>query len=162
MRTVRKVTSFQKKIGEARSISFPLRRKKRREELKSLTFKDTPRPNVTSPDTVRWSSSIRSGIVANLLRNSFTLAKWLSPSFTRGVEGNIRCGDMTREPWDRLYRLDMTRSRSEVFLTGKNRLRGTFTPIPPSKHFMAAPTAVSSCITFRPSPAIINNNNMYL
>ncbi len=62
----------------------------------------------------------------------------------------------------------MTSSRSDVFLTGKNRLRGTFNPIveiqvkisytgskkiviklkykpiDPSKHFIAAPTAVSS------------------
>jgi len=36
------------------------------------TFNETSRPNVTSPDTVKWSSSMRSGIVANRDRNSFT------------------------------------------------------------------------------------------
>lgn len=57
-----------------------------------------------------------------------TLAKWLSPSLTRGVVGNIRWGLMTSEPWSRLYRLLITSIKSDVFFTGKNRLLGTFIP----------------------------------
>ena len=67
-----------------------------------------------------------------------------------------------RLPWSRLYRLDMTSSRSLVFFTGKNlEIRiyfykcilqinslyldlGTFIPEALSKHFIAAPTAVSN------------------
>ena len=71
-----------------------------------------------------------------------------------------------REPWSSVYRLDMTSSRSLVFFTGKNlelkrRISkhnklvesmiiklyldlGTFIPEASSKHFIAAPTAVSS------------------
>ena len=36
---------------------------------------------------------------------------------------------MLREPALREYRLDMTSKRSEVFFTGKNRVRGTFMPV---------------------------------
>ena len=36
------------------------------------TFKDTPLPNVTSPDTVKWSSSIKSGMVSKRFKKSFT------------------------------------------------------------------------------------------
>uniref|UniRef100_A0A182KHV3 Uncharacterized protein n=1 Tax=Anopheles christyi TaxID=43041 RepID=A0A182KHV3_9DIPT len=67
----------------------------------------------------------------------------------------MRCGDITSEPYFRLYRLDMTSSRSDVFFTGKNRDRGTLIPIPPSKHFMAAPTAVSSWITRMPLSSVL-------
>lgn len=83
-------------------------------------------------------------------KNCLTLLKWLSPSLTNGVVGNIRCGDITNEPPLRLYKFDMTNNKSEVFLTGKNRDRGTFTPMAPSKHFIAAPTAVSNWITRNP------------
>lgn len=115
-----------------------------------LTLSETPRPKVTSPDTVKWSSSIRSGMLANRAKNSLTLLKWLSPNFTNGVVGNIRCGDIISEPPFRLYRFDITSNKSDVFLTGKNRERGTLIPMQPSKHFIAAPTAVSSWITRSP------------
>ena len=49
-----------------------------------------------------------------------------------------------------MNRLDITTSRSEVFLTGRNLLRGTLTPMAPLKFFIAAPAAVSSCITLIP------------
>ena len=42
------------------------------------------------------------------------------------------------------YKFDMIKSKSEVFLTGKNRARGTLIPLHFSKHFIAAPTAVSN------------------
>lgn len=57
-----------------------------------------------------------------------TLEKWLSPSLTRGVVGNMRWGLMTKEPWSRLYRLLITSIKSDVFFTGRNRLLGTFIP----------------------------------
>lgn len=57
---------------------------------------------------------------------------------------------MVSEPAFRLYRLDMTSSRSEVVFTGKKRLRGTLMPSEFSKLLTAAPTAVSSWITFKP------------
>ena len=49
-----------------------------------------------------------------------------------------------------MNRLDMTTKRSEVFLTGRNLLRGTLIPTAPLKFLMAAPAAVSSCITLVP------------
>lgn len=119
------------------------------------TRSETPRPNVTSPDTVKWSNSIRSGTLANRAKNSFTLLKWLSPNFTNGVVGNIRCGDITNEPPFKLYKFDMTNSKSDDFLTGKNLDRGTLMPMQPSKHFMAAPTAVSSWITRKPVSIVL-------
>lgn len=78
-----------------------------------------------------------------------TLVKEL-PSLTCGVVGNSLFLLMVRDPASRLYRLDMTSSRSEVVLTGRKRLRGTLMPRALSKLLMAAPTAVSSWITFRP------------
>ena len=42
------------------------------------------------------------------------------------------------------YKFDMIKSKSEVFLTGKNRARGTLIPLHFSTHFIAAPTAVSN------------------
>lgn len=90
-----------------------------------------------------------------LPRNSFTLAKWLSPSLTSGVVGNIRCGDMHSEPPFNEYKFDMTSRRSEVFLTGKKRDRGTLMPMEPSKHFMAAPTAVSSWMIRTPVSKVL-------
>lgn len=80
-------------------------------------------------------------------RNCLTLLKWLSPNLTSGVVGNILCGDIIKLPPFKLYKFDMTNSRSDVFFTGKKRDRGTLMPMAPSKHFMAAPTAVSSWIT---------------
>lgn len=38
--------------------------------LRLLTFRETFFPKVTSPDTVRWSSSSMSGMLSNLDRNS--------------------------------------------------------------------------------------------
>lgn len=40
--------------------------------VKKLTFNDTSFPNMTSPETVRWSNSNRSGMFANLIKNSLT------------------------------------------------------------------------------------------
>ena len=45
-----------------------------------------------------------------------------------GTEGNWRSGLMRRQPWFISYRLDITSSRSEHFLTGRKRLRGTLIP----------------------------------
>jgi hypothetical protein len=60
-----------------------------------------------------------------------TFEKWLSPNLTRGVVGNIRWGLITSDPFLRLYKLLITSSRSDVFLTGRNRLRGTLIPAIP-------------------------------
>lgn len=79
----------------------------------------------------------------------FTFVKEL-PSLTRGTVGNSRFSLMVKEPALRLYRLDITSRRSEVVLTGRKRLRGTFIPREFSKLLIAAPTAVSSWITFNP------------
>lgn len=38
----------------------------------TVPFRVTPFPKVTSPDTVRWSNSNKSGIAGNLVRNSLT------------------------------------------------------------------------------------------
>lgn len=78
-----------------------------------------------------------------------TLVKEL-PSLMCGVVGNSLFWLMVSEPASRLYRLDITSSRSEVVFTGRKRLRGTFTPMALLKLLMAAPTAVSSWITFKP------------
>lgn len=60
-----------------------------------------------------------------------TFEKWLSPNLTRGVVGNILWGLITSDPFLRLYKLLITSSRSDVFLTGRNRLRGTLMPAMP-------------------------------
>ena len=57
---------------------------------------------------------------------------------------------MLSEPDLRSYKLDMTSIKSEVFLTGKKRERGTLMPIAFWKFLMAAPEAVSNWITFVP------------
>ena len=46
---------------------------------------------MTSPDTVRWSSSSMSGMEPNLARKADTFLKCVSPSLTSGVAGNILC-----------------------------------------------------------------------
>ena len=48
-------------------------------------------PKVTSPETVRWSSSRMSGMEPNLERKADTFLKCVSPSLTSGVAGNILC-----------------------------------------------------------------------
>lgn len=78
-----------------------------------------------------------------------TLVKEL-PSLTCGVVGNSLFLLMVSDPASRLYRLDITSSRSDDVFTGRKRLRGTFTPMAFLKLLMAAPTAVSSWMTFRP------------
>ena len=50
-----------------------------------------------------------------------TFLKCSSPSLTSGVVLNWRWVDIMSEPDFSSYRLDMTRSRSDVFLTGKKR-----------------------------------------
>jgi len=70
-----------------------------------------------------------SGIVAKRDKNDLTLAKSLSPSFTNGVVGNILKGLIDNDPLRIWYKLLITNKRSEVFFTGKKRLRGTFIPI---------------------------------
>ncbi|KAF0769422.1 hypothetical protein FWK35_00000856, partial [Aphis craccivora] len=85
-----------------------------------------------------------SGIVAKRDKKSFTFAKSLSPSLTKGVVGNILNGLIDNDPFFMWYKLLITNRRSDVFLTGKKRLLGTFIPRPPLNDFIAAPTAVSS------------------
>lgn len=162
----------------------------------------TSLPNQTSPETVKWSNSSKSGIPWNRLRNSFTLSK-LFPSFTSwkvkyyrenmagmnilrfsntfyvmlslvyiiatldsqyssmiywydniksraiiklcgqkcellcqlvvwqfltGVVGKERRLDSVKLPFSISYKFDMSNNRSEVFLTGKKRERGTTIP----------------------------------
>ena len=58
-----------------------------------------------------------------------TFVKSGSPSLTRGMEGKVRSGFMISVPFWRVKRLDMTTRRSEVFFTGRKRLRGTLTPV---------------------------------
>merc|ERR1740124_922233 len=94
----------------------------------TVPLKLTPFPKVTSPDTVRWSSSSRSGMEPNLDRKSDVILKYLLPSLTRGVDGNILFGDIISAPWFRVYRLDITSNKSLVFFTGRNLDRGTFKP----------------------------------
>ena len=54
-----------------------------------------------------------------------TFLKFWSPSLTRGVDPNILSGDIVRYPFCMAYRLDMIRSRSEHFFTGRKRDLGT-------------------------------------
>ena len=58
-----------------------------------------------------------------------TFVKSGSPSLTRGMEGKVRSGFMISVPFCKVKRLDMTTRRSEVFFTGRKRLRGTLTPV---------------------------------
>ena len=93
---------------------------------------------------------------------------WLEGLFQLYKMLRLTLGDMTRLPCCSVYRLDITISRSLVCFTGRNlqckiitfliRTKftnisessttdlalGTLTPDALSKHFMAAPTAVSS------------------
>ena len=85
----------------------------------------------------------------------FTFLKLSSPSLIRGVVWNILSGDIVREPLVRVYKLLMIRKRSEVFFTGKNLDLGTFIPRTFSKHFIAAPTAVSSWMTLTPPSRVL-------
>lgn len=133
--------------------------------MMTVPLRETSLPNVTSPDTVKWSNSKISGTVANLVRNwwtcekqefslkihfifnsqgwcnnnrrkliffyysiKLTLEKWLSPNLINGVVGNIRLALITKEPLLNVYKLLITKNRSEVFFTGKNLLRGTRIP----------------------------------
>lgn len=82
-----------------------------------------------------------------------TLVKEL-PSLTCGVVGNSRLSLMVSEPASRLYRLDITSSRSDDVFTGRKRLRGTFTPMALLKLLMAEPTAVSSWMMFKPPSSV--------
>lgn len=104
----------------------------------TVPFNVTSRPNQTFPLTVRWSSSRISGIPWKRLRNSLTLSNWL-PSLTRGVVGKDRRLLNVSVPFSISYRLDMRRSKSEVFLTGRKRDRGTLMPQAPLKFLIAAP-----------------------
>jgi len=56
-----------------------------------------PRPNETSPEMVKWSSSSSEGIVLNRFWNAATFLN-ASPSLMTGVERNMRSGFMTRAP----------------------------------------------------------------
>ena len=57
-----------------------------------------------------------------------TFEKCISPNFTSGRVGILRAGFLTKVPSFSLNKLDITTSKSDVFLTGRNRLRGTLTP----------------------------------
>jgi len=61
-----------------------------------------------------------------------------------------------RDPLCNLYKLFIISIRSEVFFTGKNLLHGTFISILPSNDFIAAPTAVSSYIIFKPLVKVLS------
>uniref|UniRef100_A0A1I8FCU9 Nuclear receptor domain-containing protein n=1 Tax=Macrostomum lignano TaxID=282301 RepID=A0A1I8FCU9_9PLAT len=108
-----------------------------------LTLSTTALPKVTSPETVRWSSSRQSGMLSNLPRKSRTRLK-KAPSFTSGTVWKLRRWDRDRRPCCRLYRLDMTSSRSKQVFTGRNRQRGTLSPRAPEKLSIAEPAASSS------------------
>ena len=56
----------------------------------TVPFNDTRLPNVTSPDTVKWSSSRISGIVANRPKNSCTCTNKKLNSYHLRMEGPIR------------------------------------------------------------------------
>ena len=58
-----------------------------------------------------------------------TFLKCSSPSLIRGVVLNWRCEDMINEPDFNSYKFDMTNIKSDVFLTGRKRERGTLMPI---------------------------------
>ncbi|KAL2290971.1 hypothetical protein FJTKL_14873 [Diaporthe vaccinii] len=75
----------------------------------------TPRPRLTAPVMVRWSSSMILGMEG--------MCFWKSETFLKS---------------------DLTSIRSEQVLTGRKRRRGTLTPCALLKWRMAAPTAVSS------------------
>lgn len=67
-------------------------------------------------------------IIFSNWRNKHTFEKWLSPNLTNGTVGKALKELMTNEPFCIVYKLLFTSRRSEVFLTGRNRLRGTFIP----------------------------------
>jgi len=140
-----------------------------------VTRKITPLPNQTSPDTVKWSNSKQSGILPKRLRHSFTLI-WAEmlissekiknpnkystlakppPNFTNGTDGNDRKGFISSRPFFCVNKLLMIRTKSLVVFTGKNLLLGTFIPRAPLKFLIAAPDAVSNCITFTPLSSVL-------
>lgn len=91
----------------------------------------TPLPNQTSPETVRWSSSVMFGMDLNRFSKfcvhdqqdfgsgvkhfrktlTATFLKW-SPSFTTGVPPNSLDLSIVRTPCSRLYNFDLINSRS--------------------------------------------------
>ncbi len=67
---------------------------------------------------------------------------------------------LTRSPPSAIInKFDITTRRSDVFFTGRNRLRGTLIPMAPLKFLMAAPAAVSNCITLVPLDVLYTNQN---
>ena len=64
----------------------------------------------------------------------------------KGAPPNL-AGFMTRVPCCKLKRSDLTSSKSEQVFTGKNLDLGTTTPWALLKYLIAAPTAVSNCMT---------------
>ena len=104
-----------------------------------------------------FDSDFTLSIKYNLIRTkkTYTFLKFSSPSLIKGVLWNIRSGDIVKEPFVRVYKLLIIRKRSEVFLTGKNLDLGTLIPRHFSKHFIAAPTAVSSWMTFTPPSRVL-------
>ena len=91
-----------------------------------------------------------SGISSKRLRKSLTFEKLKSPNLISGGVGNIRFEFIINDPLCKWYKLLITRNKSDVFFTGKNRLRGTLIPMQFSKHLIPAPIAVSSCMEFIP------------
>lgn len=120
-----------------------------------LTLKMTPLPKVTSPETVKWSSSKQSGMFPNRFRNSLTFEK-MFPSLTNGTDGKLLNGFIPKWPFFWVNKLLMINKRSLVVLTGKKRLLGTLIPIAPLKLLIAAPEAVSSWITLIPLSVTLN------
>ena len=61
-----------------------------------------------------------------------------------GAEPETTLGESVMTWLMTLYASERSRSRSEHFLTGAKRVRGTTTAPAPAKHSIAAPIAVSS------------------
>ena len=84
-------------------------------------------PNLTSPKTVKWSSSNKSGHFGNRARKLLTLLK-CGPNLMTGKSENRRLGDSISLHSLNMYMFDIINNRSDVVLTGKNLLLGTRKP----------------------------------
>lgn len=101
------------------------------------------------------------------------------PSLTKGTVGKERFGFITRLPRWSVNKFDMTRSKSDVVLTGRKRRRGTLIPgerkklmisdfhfstdepWAPSKLWIAAPLAVSSWMMFVPRSKVLKRKSFW-
>jgi hypothetical protein len=76
------------------------------------------------------------------------------PNLMSGTDGNDLNGFISSRPFFCVNKLLIIRTKSLVVFTGKNLLLGTFIPRAPLKFLIAAPEAVSSCITFIPLSSV--------